>query len=48
MVHPEAARLAEESAVPLRVYSFRAPLAFGAYGTVVRPDRGAATEESAA
>ncbi len=48
VVHPEAARLAEEFAVPLRVYSFRAPLAVGAYGTVVRPDRRAATEESAA
>ena len=48
VVHPEAARLAEQFAVPLRVYSFRAPLAAGAYGTVVRSDRRAATEESAA
>lgn len=48
VVHPEAARLAEEFAVPLRVYSFRSPLAPGVYGTVVRPDRKAATEESAA
>jgi aspartate kinase len=48
VVHPEAARLGEESAVTLRVYSYRAPLATGAYGTVVRPDRTAAREESAA
>jgi aspartate kinase len=48
VVHPEAARLAEQFAVPLRVYSFRAPLAAGAYGTLVRPDRRAAREESAA
>ena len=48
VVHPEAARLAEEFAVPLRIYSFRAPLAAGAYGTVVRLDRRVAREESAA
>ena len=48
VVHPEAARLAERFGVPLRVYSFRAPLADGTYGTVVRPGRTPANRESAA
>ena len=48
VVHPEAARLAERCGVPLRVYSFRAPLADGAWGTVILPERTAAEEESAA
>ncbi len=48
VVHPAAAGMAERFGVPLRVYSFRAPLEGGAYGTVVRTGRSAGTEESAA
>lgn len=48
VVHPAAAALAEQFGVPLRVYSFRAPLAEGAYGTSVRAGRAPSAEESAA
>lgn len=48
VVHPEAARLAERSGVPLRVYSFRAPLDDGCYGTWIRTEPAEAPGENAA
>jgi aspartate kinase len=48
VIQPEAARLAERLGVPLRVYSFRAPLADGPYGTRIRPERAEAPGQNAA
>lgn len=48
VVHPDAARLAARFGLPLRVYSFRAPLADGAYGTRIHAERAAARRENAA
>lgn len=48
VVHPDAARLAGRFGLPLRVYSFRAPLADGPYGTWIRTGRAAAPRENAA
>ncbi len=48
VVHPDAARLAARFGLPLRVYSYRAPLTDGPYGTWIRADRPALPGENAA
>ncbi|MGE5346952.1 MAG: hypothetical protein ACM3JH_13445 [Acidithiobacillales bacterium] len=48
VVHPDAARLAGRFGLPLRVYSFRAPLADGPYGTWIRTEQAGARGENAA
>ncbi len=48
VVHPDAARLAARFRLPLRVYSYRAPLGDGPYGTWIRTERAVAAGENAA